>query len=816
MKIQNLSPFLFGAKVTSRRPPEPEMVAIVRGTFTLEHGGTARVVEGVHPLVAQGALTSEVSRGGEDGGEGGAAIYPDDFADFKLRADVLLRAACHTPGGAPMAVCPVRFAVGSFSKILRVAGPRVWIDDALGSAMTEPVPFTTMPIGWTNAFGGPGFEGNPVGKGHKTRELPIVEDPRALIRSRGDKPDPAGFGPIARDWPLRKNKLGKAYGPTWKKTRAPYFAEDFDWSFFNAAPPDQQIEGYLRGDEELIFQNLHPAIPVYACKLPGVKPRVFVRDMASPEGPLRTREVPLALDTLFADLIRGTVTLTWRGLVPVASDDLFEVRTALVTSHALGEAPAPAADFEAHIDAFEADPLGVDDHMSEPLRPIAKRMLYDGVPPDQLLDAGDAPRGSDPVSALLAQKLGKTAANEQAQTRDVMARASNVPLHGGDTLGTHVERALASPSPKAAIAPGPPGELASLDVAKAGAALRALRDKLDAIKADAARQGRALPGIDAYEALQQDPRFVALTRAAEQKPPPEPAPGVDLSGCDLTGRDLRGADLRGANLSNAIVSDADLSGANLTGANLSRALLHRAKLTGADLSGANLDNASANEIDAEGAILRGASLDQTILTGARLKGADLRDVKASQALLTSADLSGADLRGADLTKVMAQRCALDRVKAAGASLTQGLFVEASAEGADFTGAVLDGTCFMRAKLDGARFPDARGIGSIWTGASLDRADLRFAVLPRACLLEASAKGSTMRGATLEGARFYRAALDKALLDHANLAGADFSKASLTGAFLTGSNLYRARFDQATMTGLDVTGATLTRSTLERT
>ncbi len=91
MRVQNLSPFLFGAKVTSRRPPRPEMVAIVRGTFQLVHGGAARVVEGLHPLLAQGALTSEVSRGGEDGGRGGAAIYPDDFAAWKPRADVLLR-----------------------------------------------------------------------------------------------------------------------------------------------------------------------------------------------------------------------------------------------------------------------------------------------------------------------------------------------------------------------------------------------------------------------------------------------------------------------------------------------------------------------------------------------------------------------------------------------------------------------------------------------------------------------------------------------------------------------------------------------------
>jgi hypothetical protein len=47
MRPRNLTPFLFGATVTSRQPLQPEMTMIVRGTFTLRAG------EAVTPLEAR-------------------------------------------------------------------------------------------------------------------------------------------------------------------------------------------------------------------------------------------------------------------------------------------------------------------------------------------------------------------------------------------------------------------------------------------------------------------------------------------------------------------------------------------------------------------------------------------------------------------------------------------------------------------------------------------------------------------------------------------------------------------------------------------
>src|SRR5262249_7719394 len=156
-------------------------------------------------------------------------------------------------------------------------GPRFWSDGLVQTA-SEPLPFTKMPLTYANAFGGPGYAPNPVGKGFVSMELPNVEDPAAPLRARGDRREPASFGPLSSSWPQRAGKIGKEYGAVYKKTRAPFYAVDFDWSYFNAAPPDQQMEGYLRGDEEVTFQNLHPDSALFSVRLPALRIRVFLKD----------------------------------------------------------------------------------------------------------------------------------------------------------------------------------------------------------------------------------------------------------------------------------------------------------------------------------------------------------------------------------------------------------------------------------------------------------------------------------------------------------------------------------------------------------
>ncbi|MEO5726597.1 MAG: DUF2169 domain-containing protein, partial [Byssovorax sp.] len=443
MLTQNQTPFLFAAKVCSRRPPQPEMTMIVRATFALAPNVP------LEPAEEQGALTAEVFHE-DDEARLGECLYAGDFADFKLNAEVLLKGTCHVPGGRPVVECPVRATVGAWSKTLLVIGPRAWSSRFPGATASEPSSFTSMPLGYQGSFGGPDFARNPVGRGHGSLSLPIVESPSEPVRSRGDQPAPAGFGPLNPAWPQRRGKLGKAYGKAYREKRAPYYAEDFDWSYFSAAPADQQLSGYLRGDEEVSFHNLHPTAATIEARLPGLRVRAFVKDVEQ-----RFREVYLAIDTLFADLDAGTLTLTWRGVDEVKEQDLSDITTVLIASEPMAERALPEAHYRAQIEAFERDPVG----------------LAAAIPPS-LVEAGDlmererrgeAPPAvtnpEDPLGSLLERKLGKSGAAEHAGVLRAIQGAGSKSGQGSKT-GESVAMAAGTLAPIVPVAvPLKPGSM---------------------------------------------------------------------------------------------------------------------------------------------------------------------------------------------------------------------------------------------------------------------------------------------------------------------------------------------------------------------
>jgi hypothetical protein len=136
----------------------------------------------------------------------------------KPRGEVLLQAKCFAPRGEFTRAAQVSFRLGHLAKELMVFGPRVWERNTLGLQVRQgPKPFKQVDIGYENAFGGPGFAFNPIGKGlarklsRAGREivyLPQVENPGHLITSPDDRPAPAGFGPYDPAWPQRARKLG--------------------------------------------------------------------------------------------------------------------------------------------------------------------------------------------------------------------------------------------------------------------------------------------------------------------------------------------------------------------------------------------------------------------------------------------------------------------------------------------------------------------------------------------------------------------------------------------------------------------------------
>src|SRR5262245_24055125 len=129
MKICNETSLRPAWIVAAVDPARLSATWIVKGTFRLLSGGAAA------PL---------------DNGEfpcGDVPLkYEGDFAPFKPRTDVLVVGTCHVPGRKPTLVCPVSVRLGRWEKTIAVVGDRYWRRGIVGVTMSQPVPFTSMPI----------------------------------------------------------------------------------------------------------------------------------------------------------------------------------------------------------------------------------------------------------------------------------------------------------------------------------------------------------------------------------------------------------------------------------------------------------------------------------------------------------------------------------------------------------------------------------------------------------------------------------------------------------------------------------------------
>lgn len=792
MQIKNATPFAYGTIRTYRRPPQPELVLVVRGKFIIQPSGVVTLPEGL-PLDVQGQVTGDRFNDDDDD-QAGELLHASDLADFKLNAEVLLRGTCHVPNGQAAPECPVRFAVAQWSKILRVVGPRVWV----GDRPTEPVAFTKMALGYANAFGGPGYALNPIGKGLGTEELPNVEHPREALTHRNERPRPAGFGPLSPTWPQRKSKMGTTPSDLGGKG-ASFHNKDFDWKFFQAAPDDQQLTGYLRGDEELTFQNLHPSIQVLTTRLPGTRVRAFVKDTGQ-----RFREVRMNLDTVYVNLDDNAVYLTWRGLDAVEDHDLLDVKSVLFASEAQDTAPLPQAHYKAELEAFERDPKHLDGLLSEDERgqverakALASSSRDGGEPPAQALppELRDRVAKLDPqVQGQLGKSLSALLASGAKQGVDLTAQ-----------IGASLDRAQSTGKTQ------PAGSTSNGALASAAARMKALREQA------AASGSPHTQAFDHYDKSAQDPRLKAYgVHLDDAGGLPELVPGCDLSGRDLSNQDLSGKDLTGAKLVGSNLTKANLSKTRLSKADLSRAILSEADVAGADFSDADLTEAIMDQAKAAGANFSGATLTRTILHKADLAGANLTGAKGESTVLNEATLIGATCPRVRFDKPILNDVCLEGANFTHAEVTAGVFARCKAKRVNFSNAILNRTSFIGSDLTESIFVSARGEDTTWVEANIGGADFSLVVMPSAQFNQAKADRARFYGANLKRSRFYRANVDKAELVRANLHEANFTGASIAGTRFIEANLFDARFVMVTGSGADFTKANLKSAYIEPT
>lgn len=257
------------------------------------------------------------------------------------------------------------------NKKLQVTGERFFRRNSLTGqwSLTAPLPFTSLPLNYHYAFGGEcriehkndnpvivpekyqltkqqqaehpqsdnpplahsAYTLNPLGMGYTqpwyakaSQQLslpaPRIMDPSSpftlasfLKMMNGETEmsaaefQPAGFAIQARIWKSRQVKAG-TYDQEWLNNRHPRSPTDFDFSYWNAAPADQQI-AYPPPGLRFELKGLHPKGDI-SIRLPPHRAGIVLRMQ---DGAL----IPQLMhtDTVILDTEKLTVSMTWRFVI---------------------------------------------------------------------------------------------------------------------------------------------------------------------------------------------------------------------------------------------------------------------------------------------------------------------------------------------------------------------------------------------------------------------------------------------------------------------------------------------------------------------
>lgn len=326
LELRNQTPFEVGMIPCLDKEGYDYVAIAIKGTFDLvKNNASLSVSEAQIPL----------AWGDEFYGEPGVSSvkYESDTCQIKSGTDVILKGHAYAKGGGRSAEIDVQLQVGPLNKTVRVIGDRKW-GKSLGMwRWSGPEPFDRIPLVYERAFGGNDTSDpdpakhdyekrNPVGTGFSIAKknlegmpLPNLEDPGMPIKGWDDKPAPAGFGFIGRDWAPRVKYAG-TYDEKWQKERFPMLPSDFDPSFFNGASPDLIARPHFKGGEPVRVVNASPEGEL-KFKLPA---RRF--DISLWIKGKESAVIPV-LDTVVIEPDEKRLLLTWRATAPCFKQFLY-------------------------------------------------------------------------------------------------------------------------------------------------------------------------------------------------------------------------------------------------------------------------------------------------------------------------------------------------------------------------------------------------------------------------------------------------------------------------------------------------------------
>ena len=791
-----------------------------------------------------------------------ATAMPEPLIDegvVKTTAEYLVHGCAYPPAGQQQG-CAVRAQVAGLDKTLLVHGDRMW----QGRQPSAALPFQSMPIGWTHAFGGEGHPENPLGRGlHKQLMhgaeavwLPNIESPSEPIHSPEQRPRPAGFGRIDPTWASRARFRG-TYDDNWLQQHAPGYPPDLNWKYFNFAPEDQWFTGAIPPDAGFKFQHLHPTEAVLEGALPNFAIRLIAR-FNKGEGE-RFKEIPNRLSTLWFFPEAKALVAIAQGLLEVQEDDASDVNLLMAGVERVGE-EKPREHYlqvlqrrsDPEMGAIhsmnDADLLPAGLPMTDPMledaskarglegfvadnqfrgaqakvQALREKLLAIGQDPDRLgvkVPVREKPPTLQELPAYLQQLMSgatKLQAETLKQTAADLEKVQRLAAANQIALDDLVHR-------------GPPKFSAFDEIAKVKQALGPDADPAQIARIEkkmAQAHGAVLMGYWQSAHL-QPPALPMSAEASKQHADALLAlqgRGKSLSASQLTGAQLGAiklpkADLSCAQMESVNAQEADFRGADIRHAVLAHAQLARARFDQANMEAVNLGKANLEE----------TSFEASNLTGAILSGAKLKQTNFHQAALNGARVDDAEFERTRMTECGASQLNFIKTRFVGvdfssARLAACTFIECEFIDCQMEQACFDGSSFMKCTFTGVRAHSASFEQATFDpGCVFEQLDAAGANFSRACMRGIRAAHSTLQninaeqtdlsGADLVGSKLNGARLRQALLIRTALGGVALERADLSHAVLQNADIRATLFIGTNLYGADLSRVRRDRNTL---
>jgi len=782
-----------------------------------------------------------------------------DLCMPKPKGEVLANGRCYAPGGKPVPAYEVRLKIGPIDKTLHVYGDRFWKrKGGLVKVISDPMPFTEMPVSYENAFGGPEYKKNPLGKGHtpiKTdtgdtvHPLPNVENPTNLIDSPKKKPEPAGFGPIDFTWPQRMDKVG-TYDQKWLEELFPGLAADMDPTYFNVAPEDQWIDTFFNGDESVEIKGMHPDKQTVQTKLPGFKSRCFINKKT--RNGEEFEEIRTSLDTvwLFPHAEKGIII--WRGAAEIQTDDADDILHILVAYERINDEPKP---FEHYREALLK-------RLDEEKGAFFMLNEKDLIPPNEksgitaLME--DAGKEESALSKNMKKKAEREKEKAEQKKQEALKKMEEICEKQGLDPKTVIPPQPSAPPHLPEMPEIDPNNLDPDEImrlmkeAEADAMARKEKAMADAM----ARKEKAM--ADAMAKKKQAEKKIkelcnkqgldfdkVMAKLRTQKPK------RPVFSADKTVEKLKNAkatvekqvnmacEKLGIDYDTAITQAKEQSGEKKfpmieviekmkkldpdDAAMLEKMKLAEEKSKEAYIMTAHhlprpepLSSEEADSLKQEflAVYARGQSFEGKDFAGVDLGGLDLKDADLRGVYLEGANLADADLTGADLSGAVLAWADLTGAKLNSAKMHRTCLGSTDLTGAEVKNADLTEGVLSKSKLIGTDFSGATLDKAEMMEASFDDTNLSNTSLKEANFLETDFSGSDFSNADLVGTNFIKPKLDGVNFSGAKADGVNFIEASCENAVFNNADLTNARFPQnANLNGADFSGAVLDNANL---